>query len=103
MSLLYRTNDKSKSVNFITTGSLNGYVNIKDLSLKAGWCKTLNIASFFSLTKENVQAHIFDRLGVNDISTGAVTITLANAVLNLFTQEEIDAIVARTNITIVGA
>lgn len=99
VALSYRTNDKSKSISL--TG--NAYLYVQDLSLQNGWCKTLNIASFGSLSKENVQAHIFDRLGVNDLSTGAVTITLATAVLNLFTQEEIDAVVARTNITIVGA
>ena len=104
ISLSYRTNDKTKSVSFTKDSSaLNGYRYVLDLSVQTGWCKTLNIAKFESLSKENVQAYIFDRLGVNDISTGSVTITLANAVLDLFTQEEINAVVARTNITIVGA
>lgn len=98
--LQYKVNDKSKSVNInFWSGT------IADVELQDGWCKplTMTTASYGILSKENVQAHIFDRLGVNDLSTGAVTITLANAVLNLFTQEEIDAVVARTNITIVGA
>ena len=99
VTLSYRTNDKSKSIKLTGTA----YSNVQDFSLETGWCKTLDIASFGALTKENVQDHIFDRLGVNNLSTGAVTITLATAVLNLFTQEEIDAVVARTNITIVGA
>ena len=97
--LAYSTNDKTRAVN------ISGYAmaNATDVELKDGWCKPLAITPFTGLTKANVQAHIFDRLAVNDLSTGAVTITLANAVLNLFTQEEIDAVVERTNITIVGA
>lgn len=99
LTLLYKTNDKTKSIYF--GRDYNNHAT--DVELKDGWCKPLSIVCFQNLTKENVQAHIFDRLGVNDISTGAVTITLASAVLNLFTQEEIDVVVARTNITIVGA
>ena len=98
----YKENDKSRSIDLSGSTSSNNS-SIKDVELEDGWCKPLNIRRYIGLTKENVQAHIFDRLGVNDLSTGAVTITLATAVLNLFTQEEIDAVVARTNITIVGA
>lgn len=100
MTLLYYNNDKSKSINM--SNPLRNNI-ATDVELKDGWCKPLNIVAFPNLTKANVQANIFDRLGVNDLSTGAVTITLATAVLNLFTQEEIDAVVARTNITVVGA
>jgi hypothetical protein len=100
----YITNDKTKSVSLAANSvTLNGWGVVEDVELKNGWCKSINLRWCTSLTKENVQAHIFDRLGVNDLSTGAVTITLATTVLDLFTQEEIDAVVARTNITIVGA
>lgn len=99
--LQYMTNDKSKSV--VITEGFESWKNIADFELQDGWCKPLTISKFIGLTKANVQAHIFDKLGVNDLSTGAITITLANAVLSLFTQEEIDAVVERTNITIVGA
>lgn len=97
----YIENNKTKSVSLASTAG--NYTSVTDLEIQNGWCKPLNIPKCTSLTKENVQAHIFDRLGVNDLSTGVVTITLATAVLNLFTQEEINAVVARTNITIVGA
>lgn len=96
----YDTNDKTKSITILQA---LGTLRATDITLQDGWCKPINLANATALTKENVQAHIFDRLGVNDISTGAVTLTLANAVLNLFTSEEIDAVVERTNITIVGA
>lgn len=96
----YKQNDKTRSIVglFIQAQTIT-----TDIELKEGYCKPIDLHLAQGLTKENVQAHIFDRLGVNDLSTGAVTITLATAVLNLFTQEEIDAVVARTNITIVGA
>lgn len=102
VSILYDTNDKTKTV-VLTYRGYSGWRALEKLTLKEGWCKPLNISACAGLTKENVQTYIFDRLGVNDISTGAVTITLASAVLALFTQEEIDAVVERTNITIVGA
>lgn len=101
INLGYKNNDKTKSV-VLSIGSGNIYVNVEDVVLMQGWCKPLNIQYCTALTKQNVQDHIFDRLGVNDLSTGTVTITLASAVLALFTQEEIDAVVERTNITIVG-
>jgi hypothetical protein len=94
----YKYNDKTKSVRFRSV-----WVGINRVEVQNGWCKPLDIADCTALTKQDVQDYIFDRLGINDLSTGAVTIALANAVLNLFTQEEIDAVVARTNITIVGA
>lgn len=95
----YITNDKQKMITY--SGDLFGFLT--DIILQDGWCKPLDISAFSALTKANIQAHIFDRLGVNDLSTGSVIITLANAVLSLFTQEEIDEVVERTNITIVGA
>lgn len=96
----YKDNDKTKEVR-LKQSSIS---RCTDIELQDGYCKPLDISAFSNaLTKENVQAHIFDKLGVNDPSTGAVTLTLATDVLNLFTQEEIDAVVARTNITIVGA
>lgn len=100
----YKTNDKTKSVTIVyRKGASYTSDMFSSVELKQGWCKPLDISKFTALTKENVQTYIFDRLGVNDLSTGTVTITLASAVLALFTQEEIDAVVARTNITIVGA
>lgn len=97
----YKTNDKTKSV---ALKNYTDYSGFTDIELKDGYCKNLDISGLTSyLTKANVQAHIFDRLGVNDTSTGSVTLTLASAVYNLFTAEEIAAVTARTNITIAYA
>lgn len=88
VSISYKENDKTKSVN-LTYYSSNIWARVPDVNLKDGWCKPLNVAACAALTEENMYAHILQRLKQDEENCGAgVTITLGSTNLAKLTSDE---------------
>ena len=93
MFISYKRNDRTLSVT-LTSYYRNSWANFRDVEVKNGWCKNLNISLCEALTAENIVNHIFNRLGVNQpfiddpVDANKLTITLGATNLAKLTAEE---------------